>query len=82
MRNHLPVGAVRQQQLWNLGKGRGKGRERERGKRNQDISTGKGRPPKAKSRLWLQCEFWKQDSSPSIETVKTVPRWTAYQEDD
>lgn len=37
MRNHLPVGAIRQQQLWNLGKERavtgvrGKGEEREGG---------------------------------------------------
>lgn len=59
MRNHLPVGAIRQQQLWNLGKERavtgvrGKGEEREGGAggRNRDISTREEHPPQIQTRL-------------------------------
>ena len=49
MRNHLPVGVILQQLLWNLGKGRGSG-PRGRGvgvggTGRQNINTGKKHPP-------------------------------------
>lgn len=79
MRNHLPVGAILQQLLWNLGKGREFGTKREKGVGvGEQASEHQHRKDTLRE---IDVNPPKSCRQPTIRAGKTLPCWVGHQED-